>query len=151
MALKLHHLPPRIAAGAYILNSGLGKRSLDDESAAGMQEMGARSIPQLADMSPSDFGKLLSTGEIALGTALLVPIVPSWLAGAGLTGFSAALVRMYLKTPGMTESDGIRPSAEGTGYSKDVFLLGIGLGLLVDAMTSRKRGKKGGGCRRKKS
>src|SRR5699024_4331884 len=110
-----------------------------------------RSIPQLADMSPSDFGKLLSTGEIALGTALLVPIVPSWLAGAGLTGFSAALVRMYLKTPGMTESDGIRHSAEGTGYSKDVFLLGIGLGLLVDAMTSRKRGKKGGGCRRKKS
>ncbi len=138
LPIKLRHLPPRLAAGAYILNSGLNKRGVDDESAAGMQAMAANALPQLKEMSARDFAKLLSTGETALGAALLLPIVPSWLAGLGLTAFSAALVRMYLNTPGMTE-DGIRPTAEGTGLAKDVFLLGIGLGLVVDAMTSKKK------------
>jgi len=139
LPIKLRHVPPRLAAGAFILNSGLNKRELDDESAAGMQDMAARAFPQLKDMSPKDFGKLLSTSETALGAALLVPIVPSWLAGLGLTAFSTGLVRMYLKTPGMTQEDGIRPTADGTGLAKDAWLLGIGLGLVLDAMTSRKK------------
>lgn len=139
LPIKLRHLPPRLAAGAYILNSGLGKRGLDEESAAGLQAMGANAYPQLKEMSPQDFGKLLSTGEIALGAALLAPIVPSWLAGLGLTAFSGSLLRMYLNTPGLTEEDGVRPTNDGVPIAKDVFLLGIGLGLLVDAMTSRKK------------
>jgi hypothetical protein len=101
--------------------------------------MAANGIPQLKDMSAKDFGKLVSTGEIALGAALLLPLVPSGLAGLGLTAFSAGLVRMYLKTPGMTQEDGIRPTSDGTGIAKDVWLLGIGLGLVLDALTSRKK------------
>lgn len=139
LPIKLRHLPPRLAAGAYILNSGLGKRGLDEESAAGLQAMGANAYPQLKEMSPQDFGKLLSTGEIALGAALLTPFVPSWLAGLGLTAFSGSLLRMYLNTPGLTEEDGVRPTNDGVPIAKDVFLLGIGLGLLVDAMTSRRK------------
>lgn len=139
LPIKLRHLPPRLAAGAYILNSGLGKRGLDEESAAGMQAMGANAYPQLKEMSPQDFGKLLSTGEIALGAALLAPIVPSWLAGLGLTAFSGSLLKMYLNTPGLTEEDGVRPTSDGVPIAKDVFMLGIGLGLLVDALTSRKK------------
>lgn len=139
LPIKLRHVPPRLAAGAFILNSGLNKRQLDAESAAGLQEMGARAFPQLKDMSPQDFGKLLSTAETALGAALLLPVVPSWLAGLGLSAFSGGLLKMYLDTPGMTEDDGIRPTGEGTGLAKDVFLLGIGLGLVVDAMTSRRK------------
>lgn len=139
LPIKLRHLPPRLAAGAFILNSGLSKRGLDEESAAGLQAMGANAYPQLKEMSPQDFGKLVSTGETALGAALLLPIVPSWLAGLGLTAFSGSLLRMYLKTPGLTEQDGIRPTSDGTAIAKDVFMLGIGLGLLVDALTSRKR------------
>ncbi|HLT85423.1 MAG TPA: hypothetical protein VKZ83_14410 [Phototrophicaceae bacterium] len=139
LPIKLRHVPPRLAAGAFILNSGLNKRQLDAESAAGLQEMGAQAFPQLKDMSPQDFGKLLSTAETALGAALLLPVVPSWLAGLGLSAFSGGLLKMYLDTPGMTEDDGIRPTGEGTGLAKDVFLLGIGLGLVVDAMTSRRK------------
>lgn len=139
MSIKLRHVPPRLAAGAFILNSGLGKRGLDDESAAGLQAMAANGVPQLKDMSPQDFGKLVSTGEIALGAALLLPFVPSGLAGLGLTAFSAGLVRTYLKTPGMTQEDGIRPTSDGTGLAKDVWMLGIGLGLVIDALTSRKK------------
>ncbi|MEE6274655.1 hypothetical protein [Georgenia wangjunii] len=139
LPIKLRHVPGRAAAGAFILNSGLGKRELDAESAAGLQSMAANAFPQLGEMDPKDFGKLISTGETALGAALLLPVVPSWLAGLGLTGFSAALLRMYLRTPGMTEADGIRPTQAGTGIAKDVFMLGIGLGLVVDALTSKRR------------
>ncbi len=139
MSIKLRHVPPRLAAGAFILNSGLSKRGLDEESAAGLQAMAANAFPQLKDMSPKDFGKLISTGETALGAALLLPLVPSGLAGLGLTAFSAGLVRMYLRTPGMTQEDGIRPTSDGTAIAKDVWMLGIGLGLVVDALTSRKK------------
>ena len=88
-------------------------------------------------MSAKDFAKLLSTAEIALGAALLAPFVPSRLVGLGLAGFSAGLVRMYLKTPGMTQEDGIRPTADGTGLAKDVWLLGIALGLVLDRSQRR--------------
>ncbi|MFC4554155.1 hypothetical protein [Georgenia faecalis] len=140
LSTALRHAPPRLAAGAFILNSGLGKRNLDAESAAGLQAMAVNAVPQLGELDPKDFAKLLSTSEIALGTALLLPIVPTWLAALGLTGFSAGLVRMYLKTPGLTEADGVRPTPDGLGMAKDVWLLGMGLGLLVDAMTAPSKG-----------
>lgn len=139
LPIKLRHVPLRLTAGAFILNSGLTKRGADEESAAGMQQMAAQAFPQLKEMAPKDFAKLLSTAETALGAALLVPIVPSGLAGLGLTAFSAGLVRMYLKLPGMTQEDGIRPTGDGTGLAKDVWLLGIGLALVLDAMTTRKK------------
>ncbi len=44
---------------------------------------------------------------------------------------------MYLKTPGMTQDDGIRPTADGTGLAKDVWLLGIALGLILDRSQRR--------------
>ena len=34
ISVKARHLPPRIAAGAFILNSGINKLSADDEAAA---------------------------------------------------------------------------------------------------------------------
>lgn len=74
-----------------------------------------------------------------MGTALLAPIVPTWLAAAGLTGFSASLMRVYLKTPGLTQDDGIRPAPAGMGIARDIFMLGSGLGLLIDELTDRPR------------
>ena len=137
LPIKLRHIPARAAAGAFILDSGLGKRHLPDEGAAALQSMAASAFPQLAKLSPKDFGKLVSTSEIALGAALLVPVVPTWLAALGLAGFSASLLRMYTKIPGLTRSDGIRPTAEGNAIAKDVFLAGIAGTLLVDELTSR--------------
>lgn len=54
------------------------------------------------------------------------------ISGAALTGFSGALVGMYIKTPGMTKEDGIRPTAQGTPFAKDVWMVGSGLALLID-------------------
>ena len=135
----LRRLPLRLAAGAFLLNAGIGKADLDADSAKGLQAMGERILPQLGELDPETFGKLLSRSEIALGAALLAPFVPAAVAGIGLTGFAGALVGMYLRTPGMTEDDGIRPTQQGTALAKDVWLLAIGLSLAIDGLTSKKR------------
>jgi len=134
---KARRLPGRLAAGAFILNAGLGKWSADEETAARLHSTAAATYPVLSRIKPRDFVKLLSAGEIALGSALLLPVVPAAAAGAGLTAFSAALLGIYARTPGLTKEDGIRPSQQGTALAKDVWMLGIGLGLTLDALTDR--------------
>ncbi|MDP3969316.1 MAG: hypothetical protein Q8Q02_13685 [Nocardioides sp.] len=66
-------------------------------------------------------------------------IAPTWLAAAGLTGFSAALMRVYLKTPGLIQDDEIHPAPAGIGIARDIFMLGSRLGLLIDELTDRPR------------
>ncbi|GAA5148471.1 hypothetical protein GCM10023340_22330 [Nocardioides marinquilinus] len=137
--MNLSHVPLRLATGAFILNSGLGKRNLPAEAAAGLQGMAANGVPQVTKLSPTAFGKALSTGEIALGAALLAPVVPSTVAGAGLVAFSGGLLNMYLNTPGMTaEGSKVRPSEQGIAIAKDVWLLGAGLTLLASGWASRR-------------
>ncbi|TQS40904.1 hypothetical protein [Cryptosporangium phraense] len=136
---RLSQLPPRLATGAYILNSGLSKRNADEEAAAGMHGMAAGTYPFLAGIEPKQFAKYLSTAEIALGTALLVPIVPAAVAGAGLAAFAGGLLGLYLKTPGLREEGSIRPTQAGTPIAKDVWMFGIGAGLVLESLTSRKK------------
>ena len=125
--MKLSHIPPRLAAGAFILNTGIGKLSADEETAVALHSMAAGTYPFLAKIEPQRFARGLAVGEIGVGSLLLAPLVPAWLAGAVLTGFSGSLLRMYLKTPGMTKEDGMRPTAKGTPVAKDVWMLGSGL------------------------
>jgi hypothetical protein len=133
--MKLSHVPLRVTTGAFILNSGLSKRELDPGSAKGLQAMAAGAIPPLGQLSPEQFGKLLSYGEMALGAALLAPFVPSALAGLGLTGFAAGLLTLYWKTPGMHEPGSPRPTQQGIAIAKDVWLLGAGLTLVLDGLS----------------
>lgn len=126
--VHLRHVPPRLACGAFILNTGFTKRSLDVEGATGLRDQAGNAFPVLKRIDPVRFGKLLSGGEIVLGTILLAPVVPTWVAAAGLAGFSGALMRVYLKTPGMTRKDGFRPAPAGMGIARDVFMLGSALG-----------------------
>jgi hypothetical protein len=137
ISAKARRLPGRLTAGAFILNAGLGKWSADEETAARLHGMAVATYPFLGKLKPKDFARLLSVGEIALGSALLLPVVPTAAAGAGLTAFSAGLLGMYLRTPGMTKEDGVRPSQQGTALAKDVWMLGIGVGLVVDGLTDR--------------
>jgi hypothetical protein len=135
--MKLSHLPLRLTTGLFILNSGLSKRNMDAQSAKGLHAMAAGAIPPLAKLEPEQFAKLLSVSEMALGVALVTPIVPPALAGLGLTAFGAGLVQLYLKTPGMHEPGSLQPTQQGTGIAKDVWLVGIGLALVLDELTSR--------------
>jgi uncharacterized membrane protein YphA (DoxX/SURF4 family) len=134
MAGKLRRAPTRIATGAFILNSGLQKLKGDDETAKGVHGMASGAYPALGTLEPKMFLRVLGVGETALGSALLLPIVPARLAGAGLLGFSGALLGMWWRTPGM--HDGLRPTQQGTAIAKDSWMLGIGAGLLIDDMVS---------------
>jgi uncharacterized membrane protein YphA (DoxX/SURF4 family) len=136
--MKLAHLPLRVATGAYILNSGMSKQGLEGQAAEGLHGMASDAIPPVKRIPPEQFAKILSTGEIALGAALLIPFLPSALVGAALAGFSAGLVQLYLKTPGMRQPGSLKPTQEGIGLAKDVWLVGAGLTLLLDGLPKRK-------------
>ena len=41
----------------------------------------------------------------------------------------------YLKAPGMRQDGSLRPTQDGTGLAKDVSMLGIGLGFVIEALT----------------
>jgi len=130
MGINLGNAALRLASGAFILNSGIGKLHLEPEHAAGLQAAAARAVPQLGQLEPEQFGKFLSFAEIGIGTALLAPFVPTRLAGLMLGTFATGLLATYLKSPGMTEADGIRPTAAGTAMAKDIWLAGIAAALI---------------------
>jgi hypothetical protein len=74
-------------------------------------------------------------------TALLIPVVPAGLAGAGLTAFSGGLLGLYAKTPGMRKEGTLLPTQQGIPLAKDIWMAGIGIGLIVDALTDGSDGE----------
>ena len=135
--MSLTQVPLRAATGAFILNSGISKLGADEGTAQFLHGAAASTYPSLfKDMEPAKFARLLAFSEMGVGAALLAPMVPATVAGAVLTGFGSSLVGMYLSTPSMTLDDGIRPSQEGTAVAKDVWLVGAGLTLLTQGITS---------------
>ena len=135
LPIKARHLPQRITTGVFILNSGVGKWSADEETAAQLHGFAVGTYPFLAKLKPKDFVRLLAASEIALGAALLVPLVPAAVAGAGLTAFSGGLLGLYARTPGMRKDGSPFPTQQGIAIAKDVWMLGIGLGLVIDGLT----------------
>ena len=133
--LKARDVPGRVATGAYILHTGLEKWKTDEARAKALHSTAANAFPVLKDISPTQFAKLLAASEITLGAALLAPVVPSALAGLALTGFSGSLVAMYMRTPALRQPGSIWPSQAGTAVSKDIWMVGIGLGMVVGALT----------------
>jgi hypothetical protein len=136
--VKVSHLPPRMAAGAFILNSGVGKLSADEETAAQLHGFATGAYPFLAKLKPRDFVRVLAGAEIALGAALLLPIVPSAVAGAGLTAFSGGLLGLYARTPGMRKEGSPFPTQQGIALAKDAWMMGIGLGLVIDDLVDQR-------------
>ncbi len=137
LPITLSEIAPRISAGAFILNSGLGKRGADEGTAAGLHGFATGTYPFLKGVDPATFVKVLAYSEIAVGTALLTPFVPTAVAGAALTAFSGGLLGLYLNTPGMRKPGSLAPTQEGLTVAKDVWLLGIGIGLLTRGTIDR--------------
>jgi len=131
--MKLREAPPRMATGAFILHSGLQKLRGDDATAEMIHGLACGAYPVFKKLSPQQFLRMLSIGEMTTGALLLAPIVPTALAGAALTGFSGALLGLYARTPGMREPGSVFPTQEGIALAKDSWMFGIGLGLLADA------------------
>lgn len=134
-------VPVRLVTGAFILNSGITKRGADQETATQLHGFASGTYPSVGKLEPQRFVRLLSTAEITLGAALLTPLVPSVAAGAALMAFSAGLLGLYARTPGMRQQGSIRPTEQGTALAKDVWMLGIGAALVVDDVIDRRRGR----------
>ena len=132
MRLRPRNVPTRVATGAFILHAGWDKWHGTEAQAQGVHGMAAGAYPFLKDLEPTTFLKLLAAAEMTLGVALLAPFVPNRLAGTALTAFSGGLLTMYLRTPSLHKPGSVWPSPQGTGISKDVWMLGIGLALAAD-------------------
>ena len=140
LAAKMRRAPLRLVTGAFILNSGVQKIGLEDEGAhQGLHGMASGAYPQLAKMEPKQFVKGLGATEVALGAALLLPIVPAGVAGLGLMAFSAGLLGLYWKTEGMHQPNDPRPTQQGTAIAKDSWMFGIGTSLVLDSMLSESK------------
>jgi uncharacterized membrane protein YphA (DoxX/SURF4 family) len=137
ISIKARHLPPRIATGAFILNSGIGKLSADEATAAHIHGFAVGTYPFLKKVKPEDFVRALAVTEIALGAALLIPVVPAAVAGASLTAFAGGLLGLYASTPGMRKEGSPLPTQDGIALAKDVWMVGVGLGLVIDDLTDR--------------
>ncbi|MFC5185918.1 hypothetical protein [Actinomadura harenae] len=134
-----HQMPVRIVTGAFILNSGLGKLRNTEEMADGIHGTAATAYPFLKEWEPQKFTRTLGTAEVAIGATLLLPFVPSLLAGTALTGFASGLLGLYLKIPGMREEGSLRPTQQGLPLAKDSWMLGIGLSLVLEALGGKRR------------
>ncbi|WP_436736602.1 hypothetical protein [Streptomyces sp. BBFR102] len=129
--IKVWQMPLRLVTGAFILHSGMEKWGGADEQAQGVHGMARQAFPFLENIDAPRFLKLLAAGEIALGAALLTPVVPTRLAGAALTGFAGSLMAVYAQTPGLRKEGSMWPTPDGIGVSKDSWLLAIGLALTL--------------------
>ena len=129
--LRARDIPTRLATGAFIFHSGREKWNGPTEHAEGVHGMAANAFPFLRSIPAPRFLRLLAAGELATGALLLNPLVPNAVAGAALTGFSGALLAMYGRTPALHKPGSLWPSQAGIAVSKDVWMLGIGLGLMA--------------------
>jgi hypothetical protein len=137
MNLKLSHLPLRLSTGMYLVNSGMSKLSLPEEASKHLHELAGEGLPVVSQVSPALFGRALAVGEVALGGALLVPLVPAGIAGAALGAFGGGLLWIYARTPGMHEEGSLRPTTQGQIMAKDVWMAGIGASLVMDDLGRR--------------
>ncbi|MFI9625967.1 hypothetical protein [Streptomyces sp. NPDC052042] len=151
-ACEMRDVAPRLATGAFILNSGLGKLNADEETARAMHDMACVAYPFLKRIEPGRFTRMLAWSEVAIGGALLAPFVPTRVAGLALTGFSGGLLGLYLRLPGMREPGSLRPTHNGIPLAKDTWMLGIGIGFLgagarAGAVETRRSRCRRRGCR----
>ncbi|WP_260867742.1 DoxX family membrane protein [Streptomyces sp. SAJ15] len=102
-------LPLRLSVGSFFLSSGLAKRRADPDTAEGLQQFATTAYPFLGRIDAERFARLLSTGELAIAAALLLPVVPAVVAGGALTAFSVGTLGLYLRSPGMRHEGSLRP------------------------------------------
>jgi hypothetical protein len=131
-------LTRHLRTGLYFLNSGLSKAGADEATAAQLHGFATGTYPFLGKLDARRFTRLLSVAETAIGVALVVPVVPAGVAGGALTAFALATLGLYLRTPGLRKEGSLRPTQQGIAISKDIWMVGIGLSLVIDEIAERR-------------
>jgi hypothetical protein len=126
ISAKARRAPLRLTTGAYVLNTGIATFGVDDDASARLQSTVATYVPQANRLDPRTFSKVVAAGEVTLGTALLLPIVPTAAAGLALTAFGGSLLATRWRTPDATSAPAVT----------DAWLTGSGASLLLDALVS---------------
>lgn len=142
MKTRFGNLPQRLSVGGFLLYSGISKLNAEKEDAARYHAMASGTYPFFEQVPPERFAQGLALGEVALGGALVLPVVPDRLAGLGLAGFAGGLMGMYLKTPGLRQEGSVLPTEQGIPMAKDIWLLGIALSLLTHSQRSSRRARR---------
>ena len=140
--VKARNVPGRVAIGAYIAHAGWAKWHGSGEQANGVHTVASGAFPALEPIPQAVFLKALAGGEVATAALLLNPLTSNRAAGLALTGFAGSLLAMYWRTATMHQPGSVWPTPAGMAVSTDVWMLGIGLGLLADpgrGVTSRPR------------
>jgi uncharacterized membrane protein YphA (DoxX/SURF4 family) len=137
LRVRARHVPPRLITGVYFLNSGLSKSRADEATARQLHGFASGTYPFLSKLDARQFTRLLSAAEITIGAALVLPVVPAGLAGAALTAFALGTLGLYLRTPGLRQEGSLRPTEAGIAISKDSWMVGIGLALVIDEFVER--------------
>ncbi|MDT4904129.1 MAG: hypothetical protein QOF92_860 [Pseudonocardiales bacterium] len=136
LSAKVRRAPLRVVTGAFIISSGVSKLRADEDTAKQLHGLAGNTYGFLGKLDPKLFAKALGAGETALGTVVLLPVVSPVVAGAGLMGFSGALLNLYWNTPGMHEEGSPKPTQQGIAIAKDTWMFGIGAALVADGILS---------------
>ncbi|MDT4893440.1 MAG: hypothetical protein QOE97_2475 [Pseudonocardiales bacterium] len=143
LTAKIRRAPVRAVTGAYILSSGIDKLQAGEETAKGLHGFATTAYPQFEKIEPTLFVRGLGIAEVTVGGILLLPVASPLIAGAGLMAFSGGLLTLYWRTPGMRRGPtDPRPSQDGVPLAKDLWMLGIGASLLIDAILDNARDKR---------
>ena len=138
LPVKAGHLPQRIAAGAFILNSGIGKLSADEETAAQLHGFAAGAYPFLAKLKP---GTSSGSWRRARSRSARRCCCPSSRPPSRARGWRRSPAACSACTPGRPacarKAAPSRPSRESP-LAKDAWMMGIGLGLVIDDLTDRR-------------
>lgn len=139
---RLTNLPERIAAGAYVLSSGLTKLQSDAARAGALRATPASSYTVPGELPAESFTKLLGVAECAVGGTLLLPLLGDGLAGVSLSAVAGGLLGLHLKTSAVRQEGGLRPSQQGELFTGDAVLLGIGLSLMGHSVGARRQARR---------
>ena len=120
-----------------MLNSGVSTFTATDERTKRLQSTVATLVPQVERMDPRTFAKALGAGEVALGTALMLPVVPAAVAGLGLSAFAASLIATRRPSSnGQHAEAATDTTTQAVPNATEAWMLGSGVSLLLDALTT---------------
>jgi uncharacterized membrane protein YphA (DoxX/SURF4 family) len=139
LPVSARRMPVRVATGVWILHSGIEKWFGDEDQAKFHHAMTVNAFPFVKKVPPRRFLRILAACEIATGTVMLAPFISPARAGTALTAFSTGLLTLYFRSPKLHKPGSVWPTFEGIAFSKDVWMLGIGLSLVADAVTEARR------------